>query len=337
MGLPAQIQRQVEQAEELQRQITQPPAVESAPAPAAAAANEPTQSATPAPAPAPTAPAPQETQQAQTPAELAALEQKYRTLQGMWGSTNARLQQATAQIADLTQKLADATAKLEKAAQPATEPQQKLVTEKDAEQFGSDLIDMVRRTTREEFAERERGYITKIGELTEKLNAQQQTLGTVAQSQAAANQQGFYATLDGGLPQWEQIQSTPECQQWLSSRVPGTPYTWNQALQDAAQAFDGPRALEVFDTFLKMHPQMDPRAKQPEAPKVKPELEKQIAPARTGSATAQQGTSKPTITAAEYSARMNEVMRLNKSRLYDRARELEQELNSALAEGRVTP
>ena len=268
------------------------------------------------------------------------MEQRYKSLQGMWQSSVARLNKAEQQNAELTEKLQEAIQRLEHAAAPAkpSEPQaSSLVTDKDAEAFGTDLIDLARRVAKEQFGEREQQLLGQIGKLEQRLAAQDAKLGTVAETQVQSAQERFYAALDSGLSQWEAIQATPECQQWLQTRVPGTRNTWNQALLTAAGEQDASRALEVFDSFLAAHPTLDPRKKAAVAPESKRnELQRQVAPSKSAAATATpQG--KRVYSAVEFNAEMNRVVQLGKARQYDDQAALENELNAAIAEGRVTP
>lgn len=335
MGLPAQIQRQIDEADALHKQLytTEPPKPESEAEPDAAAAE--TDKETPAVTQEP--PAAQEPQQKPEQSdEYARLEQRYKSLQGMWQSAEARLRLSDEKAAALAAEVAELKARLDKPAVPEQKTES-LVTDKDAEAFGTDLIDLARRVATEQFGQREQQLLSHIKRLESALEQQGQKIGSVAQTQAQSAQDRFYSALDNGLAQWESIQATPECQTWLSSRVPGTPYTWNQALVSAAQEFDSARALEVFDTFLKAHPQMDPRVKPaPVSQGPKPELSRQVAPSKSG-ATAPTATGKKTYNLAEYEAGMRQVIQLGKQRNYDAATELENELTAAYSEGRVTP
>lgn len=336
MGLPAQIQAQLDAAEALQAQLTQPPAEAPSDEPPAANDAEPPKEPR---SETPTESAPASAAEPKNDDAFAQLEQRYKSLQGMWQSSVARLNKAEQQNAELSEQLQQAIAKLESVAAPAKpgESATSLVTDKDAEAFGTDLIDLARRVAKEQFGEREQQLLGQIGKLEQRLAAQDERLGTVAETQVATAQERFYAALDGSLPQWEAIQATPECQTWLQTRVPGTRYTWNQALLAAAGEQDSARALEVFDTFLAAHPKMDPRKKQAPAPQSnKAELQRQVAPSKSAAATATpQG--KRVYSAREYSAEMDRVIQLGKARQYDDQTALENELNAALAEGRVTP
>lgn len=333
MGLPAQIQRQVDEAENLQKQLYEQPAAQ----PADEKPAEPSQETQPVTQETPAEPVVEEVKPSQDD-EYARLEQRYKSLQGMWQSAEARLRAADDKVSQLTTQIADLTKKLEVTPQPTTTPEQKsLVTDKDAEAFGTDLIDLARRVATEQFGQREQQLLSHITRLENALEQQNRKIGSVEQTQAQTAQDRFYGTLDSSLAQWEALQATPECQTWLASRVPGTPYTWNQALNDAAREFDAPRALEVFDTFLKAHPQMDPRVKQqPVKQERKPELSRQVAPSKSGASTSAP-TGKKTYSIPEYEAGMRQVIQLGKARQYEAATELENELTAAYAEGRVTP
>jgi hypothetical protein len=329
MGLPAQIQAQLDAADELHKQMFQQPAEN------AEEGDEPPESSEAQSAPEATQPEPTV---APKESEFAQLEQRYKSLQGMWQSANARLQKAEAQNSELAEKLQEAIERLNATSSANTsEPStSQLVTDKDAEAFGTDLIDLARRIAKEQFGEREKLLIGKIEDLTQRLTAQDQRLGNVAQTQAQTAQERFYATLDSQLSTWEAIQATPECQQWLQTRVPGTRATWNDALLTAAEEVDAARALEVFEAFLSANPQMDPRKKPAPEPSKKAELQRQVAPSKSAAATATpQG--KRVYSAAEFAAEMDRVVRMGKARQYDDSAALENELNAALAEGRVTP
>lgn len=333
MGLPSQIQRQLEAAEQLQKQVYEPPAPETTEETGDAAPNE-SESQAPAVTQEPVAPAAEPKND-----EYAQLEQRYRSLQGMWQGMNARLAKAEEANAELLKKLDEATSKLSAAAPATAAPKtSQLVTEQDAEAFGTDLIDLARRVAKEQFGEREQQLLGKIDKLEQLLAAQDQRLGSVAETQVATAQERFYAALDTALPTWEQIQATPECQTWLKSRVPGTRATWNDALVASAEEHDSARALEVFSTFLAAHPTLDPRRQKPapEQSRKAEQLQRQVAPSKSGAATATP-EGKKVYSAAEWSREMDRVVALGKARQYDEAAAIENELNAALAEGRVTP
>jgi hypothetical protein len=336
MGIPAQVQRQLDAADALQASLLNPapaPAAaapeDTAPAPAPVAPPEPAASAPAAPAPSP----------ASNDENTDTWAQRYRSLQGMFSGMQYQLRQSTQQVQDLTARLAEATARLESTAAPKTpEPAAQLVTGKDADAFGPELIDLARRVAREEFEPQRAQLLGQVTELTAKLAQYERTVGNVAETQSQLAQRAFYASLESVLPFWNTIQATPECQAWLISRAPASRDTWNDRLIAASQDGDASRAIEVFEEFLRLHPAMDPR-KAPPAPTPtanRPDVQRQVAPSKPG-ASSTEPAAKGTMNSRQYEAEMMRATRLRQARKYQEADALETELNAALQEGRVTP
>lgn len=319
MALPKQVQKQVEdvaaydKAMEEAANAAQPPVEGEEPAQQPAAV-EPAVSIATASVPAPVEPRRDD-----------GWEQKYRTLQGMFAHETQQLRDALRQ----SNERIDALQKQ----QPATPPPEKarLITEKDSEAFGADLIDMARRVAREEFGEREEAYIERINTLTAQVNQQ---VGEVRQTQFASSRDQFFGTLAQAVPNWEAIQASEACQKWLASKVPGANFIWNDVLVDAAEKLDASRALEVFHAFIATQP----RSAQPSpaASGRRSELSRQVTPAKSGG-----GSSLPvekrTYTAKEYEAESMQIVRLMKAGRHDEATQIENELNAALLEGRLKP
>lgn len=332
MGLPAQVQKQLDEADALQARLAVVPQASEDDAP-----TEPAEDQSQETQPTPSEPvAPDNSASKDGRDEFGLLEQRYKSLQGMWQSAESRLRQSQAQVAELTQRLEELSTKVEQQSQAPQPETSALVTDKDTEAFGSDLIDLARRISREEFGTREKQLLGQISKLEQQLSAASQQVGAVVDSQVQTAQERFYSALDGALPDWEALQATAEGQQWLVTRIPGTQATWNDALQDAARTFNAGRALEVFEAFLTQHPRLDKRKKAQPQQDTRPELQRQVAPSRAATA-ASTPSGKRTYSARDYTTEMDRVVQLNKQRKYDEAAALETELGTALAEGRVTP
>lgn len=261
--------------------------------------------------------------------------QRYQSLQGQFNSQVPALQQ---QIQQLTDTVGSLTAKLEQqVAQPLkVEEPTELVTKTDVDAFGEDLVDLARRIAKEEFGKRESKYLKQIESLEGKLTEAKGQVGEVKETQAAATTERFFENLTRQLPTWEQIQATPECQDWLGTRIPGVGITWNQALQNAAANRDIPAVMEVFDAFFERNPNMNPRAAAQTQTNARQELNRQVAPSKT-SASNQQPTQKRTYTVKEYEQESMKIMRFMQQNKKEEVRRLEAELDAALAEGRVIP
>jgi hypothetical protein len=260
---------------------------------------------------------------------------RYESLKGQYNTQVPALQQ---QVNQLTESVTRLTARLEAApAKPAAvEPKQatELVTKNDVEAFGEDLVDLARRVAHDEFGRREAAYRTEIEALQTQLQEATGRVGEVVQNQAVSAGERFFDGLNRALPTWEDVQKTPECQAWLSSRIPGTTTVWNNALKDAAARYDVTAAVEVFNAFFEKHPTLNPKA--PQAPAVNHELQRQIAPGKSA-APVTQSAQKRVYTPRDYEMESMRLMRLTQAGRVDDAQRLEAELSAAVAENRVRP
>lgn len=333
MALPKQVQDQVDALEAYEKAVAE-----------AKAANEPNQEVKPE-----DEPATEPVQQSQEPVSAEPVKsveddpnsqtwrQRYQSLQGQFNSQVPALQQ---QLKQMTDSVAQLTARLEAAEAAKAAPQEpepsELVTKTDVDAFGEDLVDLARRIAKEEFGKRESTYVKQIEALESKLAEAKGTVGEVAQSQAASAQERFFENLSKALPTWEAVQATDECQAWLSSRIPGSTITWNDALVGAAGRRDVPAVVEVFDTFFERHPALNPKAQQQQADTARQELNRQVAPGKSSASTTTP-TARRTYTGSEFQSESMRLMRLQQKGSNDEAMRLDAELNAALAEGRVTP
>lgn len=329
MALPKQVQAQADALEQFEKQVAQ-----------ARGAAEPKPEEPQPPDPEGSAPAPAS---APTPAEApkpadddsSTWRQRYLSLQGQYNSQVPALQQQvqtlTDSVAQLTQQL-----KTKEVAPPTPEPEAELVTKKDVDAFGEDLVDLARRIAKDEFGKRESKYIKQIEALQGQLAEARGQVGEVVESTAKTANERFFETLDARLPGWDKVQATAECQEWLGTRIPGTTATWDMALKDAASRRDVKTVVEVFDAFFGKHPALNPNASAPAPAPAKQELQRQVAPSKSAASTPS-ANAKRTYTGAEYQAESMRLMRLMQKGQVEEAGRLDAELNAALAEGRVTP
>jgi len=322
MALPKQVQNQAAAAEEYDRQVKEAQAA-TAPEPP-----EPPKAETPSEPPAPPQPAP-----ASVKDDEPTWKQRFLSLQGMFNSQVPLLQQ---QVKELQAQL---KAKEASPPEPQKPSKKELVTKADEDAFGSDLIDVIRRGAREEIERLSEQYEMKIGELKQQLQEARQSVSEVAEVQTKSVQEQFFTTLEARLPKWEEIQASAECQNWLGSRVPGSTYTWNDALVSAANRHDVDAVMEVFDEFFSRHPQLKPGAKPAPAPapRNREELNRQVTPAKSNAAAPTPNGSKRIFTSQDYHNESMRVIRLTQQNRRQEAEALEAELNAALAEGRVKP
>lgn len=207
-----------------------------------------------------------------------AYEQRYRTLQGMYNADTARLrsenQQLNGRVTQLEQLLSSLSSPQQ---QQPSEAVQKLVTEKDVEEYG-DSIDVMRRVSREETA----AYQRKIAELEHTLRQVQTSVlprvEQVAQRQAVTAEQGFWSDLTAAVPEWRDINASQEFHKWLLDVDPLTGLTRQTYLEDAQRNLDVRRVAAFFTAWGGSN---SPSVAQPHRSASASQLDKQVAPGRS--------------------------------------------------------
>lgn len=324
MGMPKQIAEQQRQVEAFEAQV----AADQAAAATPLEPEPPLEVAPPVPpAPTPVPPPPSE--------DAALWKQRFLSLQGMY---NQQVPQLQRELKEMKTQL-DAVVAARNTLDPVKPAGKKLVTDQDVTAFGADLIDVIRRGASEQVSEVTDRYEGKINALETQLAQATQNVAQVTQIQSKSVQDVFFEKLEARLPSWENIQASAECQTWLSSRVPGMSYTWNDALVGAAERHDVSAVMEVFDEFFRVHPPLRPGqpAPPPPAPRNRSELERQVTPQKTAAAAPSANTGKRLYTSKDYEVESMKIIRLSQQGKHAEASALELELNAALREDRVRP
>lgn len=324
--LPPAVQAQLEAAERIEQALQ-----EQAQPQAQAETQAPEQTAQPAPQP---APAPQSSVTPPAPEASPANEwkQRYDTLAGKYGSEVPRLQeqlrtqqsqnqQLMLQVAELTRQMAEFTRRPQEPAKgPSVDP-------KDAENFGSELVDMVGRVATSVASGLVESLAARVAQLEQKLTG-------VAQSSTATAEQAFTAQLTTAVPNWMAINKQPEFLAWLGEADPVYGLTRQQSLDDAASKFDVARVAAIFKAFIA---QSTPApAPTPTPPTPAQELARQVAPA-TAPATPPQPTAQPGVMSVRDIEAFYDSVRRGEWR--GREQELAQreaQINDAIAKGLLT-
>jgi len=178
-------------------------------------------------------------------------------------------------------------------AQPAAHTSQvvdKLVTEKDVEEYG-DSLEVMRKVSREELVP----VAQRLAQIEQTLRQMQTSV--VPQVQAVAHrqqqnaEQQFWSDLSGAVPNFRQINDNTAFQSWLLQADPLTGITRQTYLDDAQRSLDANRVANFFRAWLESTGQATVAQSTGNAPTS--ELEKQVAPGRSRStgvpATAKQG------------------------------------------------
>ena len=284
MNLPAQIREQVEAANKLREQAyggedaNKPESEDNTATETVESQDEVVAAAAAAPA--------EEVRTFEKPATPAAEDensptfaQRWRSLQGVH---NALLQRVGG-LEQLISTMQTAPAPRQRTPEPTAE---KLVTSKDADDFGTDMVDFARRVTREE--------MTPVMQALSQMQRQLEQLGNlapavrqVATNQAATAEEKFFAQLESAVPDWASVNDSAKFHEWLLTPDDMTGISRQTILADARDRLDLRRVVSVFNTW-KRETGVAPTAavqQQSSQPSNISRLEKQIAPGRTSAAT----------------------------------------------------
>jgi hypothetical protein len=328
MALPEQIRKQSEAITKFyeDNNADAAPADEQAPA-GDEVVSEP--EANGAPDPAPEAALNEQKRPATTVDETA--EQRYRTLQGMYNADTARLRgekQELASRVDQLEKLLSSISAAPAQPAPATE---KLITQKDIEDYG-DSIDVMRRVTKEETLAAQR----KIAEL-EKLIRDMQLqvvprVEAVAHRQAVSADQAFWSDLTAAVPNWREINQNKDFHSWLLEVDPLTGVTRQSHLENAQKGHDVRRVAAFFSTWQG---NTGHSIAQEPRDAAKSQLEKQVAPGRGRTAAAPVDNQARTYSPQDITKFFNDVRKgAYKGRETERDR-IERDIFAAQREGRI--
>lgn len=313
--LPKAIQAQLDEAERLMQ--------ETPPEPAPAEAVVHTEPPEPPPQPEPQPQAPVATVVSPEPQEGAEYwRQRFQTIEGKYRAEVPRLTETVHTLQGQLQQLLQQRQQTPPPPEPQVAP---LITPKDEEAFGADLIDAMRRAARDESKAVTRRLET-VENYLRQLTPKVERVAQVEQSVQENRQVTFYSELAKAVPDWEAINADPRWLAWLAEYDPVAGKPRQQSLDEAAAGFDHPRTVALFNLFKG--------AAQPAAPRtqVNPELARQVAPSKSSTAT-------PAPTAARQYTSKDYTYWTDPRRVHDTARDkldtMISELERAVMEGRV--
>lgn len=224
-----------------------------------------------------------------------AIAQKYRTLQGMYNAEVPRLHQQNREMTQRVQQMEQLLASLsnqQQAAAPQQQASNKLVTEKDVDDYG-DSIDMMRKVSREEmFSMSQR--VAQLEAVLQQMQAKvvPQVQAVVQRQQVNAEQQ-FWSDLGKAVPNFREINDNSSFQSWLLQADPLTGITRQTYLDDAQRSLDSRRVANFFHTWLQNTGQAN--VAQSTGRSSSSELEKQVAPGRSRGSNASPSATKAKV------------------------------------------
>jgi chemotaxis protein histidine kinase CheA len=344
MALPEQIRKQSEAVQELYKQLNasaeassgeqtpaeEPPAEDVEATAEASSADENTETKNAAPSPA----VEQKAGDEKVPEETVL--QKYKTLQGMYNAEVPRLHAQNKELNQRVQQMEQLLASLsaQQAAAPQTLAQvEKLVTDKDVEEYGESL-DVMRKVSREELG----SVASRIAQLENMLKQIQTTVvpqvQNVAHKQAVSAEQSFWADLTKAVPNWREVNDNQDFQTWLLDVDPLTGISRQTYLEDAQRSLDANRVSNFFRTWLEISGQATVAQNNGRAA-VSSELEKQVTPGRSRNSGAPAGNKAKVYTPSDITKFFNDV-RSGKYRGREQERDrIERDIFAAQRENRI--
>jgi hypothetical protein len=121
-------------------------------------------------------------------------------------------------------------------AQQQRAPAPPLLSDKDRETYGPELIDLVQRAAREAVMPDLRQTQTQVQQVNQRV--EQQT------------QQGVYQTLDSQVPTWKEVNTNPRFKAWCALPDVYSGQLRGKLLNAAFRAADAPRVVAFFQGFL---------------------------------------------------------------------------------------
>lgn len=260
------------------------------------------------------------------------LEQKYKTLQGMYNAEVPRLHAEKRELSNRVQQLEQLITSMNAAPAKQQAPAQKLVTEQDEQDYG-DSIEVMRKVFREEMS-------SKDGEIDELRHLIRQMQGTVvpqvhqlSQNYAVSNEQRFWADLQAAVPDWQDINGSREFQSWLLEVDPLTGISRQTYLDAAQRDLDAHRVAKFFAAWKG--PAGGHNARTQRESQSTSELERQVAPGRGRSGGAKPQGEAKTYTSEDIKKFFADVQKGRyKGKEAERDR-IERDIFAAQREGRI--
>lgn len=252
-------------------------------------------------------------------AEVEKLRQRYSSLQGKYNSEVPRLNAQVRELEARLQQLAEANQKLQEDA-AKQEASRGYLTKEDVASYGNEMIDFVRRGAREEMKE----YNTFASRMQREVDQLKAQVAQNSQQAASYATSTFYADLSRDCPGWETQDKDQEFISWLQEADPILGVSRQDALNAATERLDGHRVAAIFNAYRTLKQQKS--HSNPLARQVSPERSTAAAP----TAPQEHIWTQAKIAEVYELARRGEITK-------DEFKALEQEIDAAVANGKVRP
>lgn len=282
MGLPQSLKKQVEAANKLHAEVYK---AEEQEAEAEKQETEQEQSAE-TQAEAQERPAPQPSPRASSEDDGKDYRQMYKVIKGKYDAEVPRLHENVRSLQETVRGLETALAAMQRAAPAKAEPSEppqpqaksrRLVTEEEIDDYGDDMIDVVKRAAQEAMMP----YIEKLEQENTQLKQQ---LGGVTGSIQQSARARMYATLTEEVPEWKDLNQDPEFLEWLRQSDPYSGNIRHELLTRAFERNDTARVAAFFRGYLNENAVVSPASPRRQS-SAKVDLNTLVSPGRSREAT----------------------------------------------------
>lgn len=249
-------------------------------------------------------------------------QQKYSTLRGKYDAEVPRLH---AQVKELMANVDALNAQIRvKAEEPVVTEPAVYVTEADKEEFGEELINVQRRVAQEVGSQYD-AQLKQQAQLIAELQAKVDGTGN------QVSEMTFDQKLHRAVPDFEQINKSPEWVTWLNEYDPLSRGPRRELAQRAFQSADVDAIVDYVAMFKSAQ---TPAVVEDDTRQV--ELEKQVTPTRNASSSQTPvDQSKKVYSSKQADVVWEKIRQLNGNQQYDEALKLEADISLAYVEGRV--
>lgn len=192
--------------------------------------------------------------QAAAPAEPVDWEQRYKRLHGRHEADTKRNREAIAQLSERVEQLSRENGALAaRGAAPAPAQVESLLSEQEIQDFGPELVDVMRRVAAEVAAP-----------LNAELHTLRSGLGQVQQETGNSFVTRMNTEIGAAVPNWATLNKTPEFIAWSQLPDVFSGAIRKQLMQEAWNSGDAPRVVAFFRAFLAEEAATNPQGGNPQ-------------------------------------------------------------------------
>lgn len=267
-------------------------------------------------------------------ADAATWKNRYEAMFGRFRDATTQLTAANGRMEALENMLAT----VQNAPRAPAAPTASLLTQKDIDDMGPEMIDFVKRAAQEVAGGRISQLENTVQDLTQRLQGTAQHVEMDARAQ-------MHSKLGSDIPNWQEINHAEEFHAWLALQDPFSGVIRKKLLTDAYAQNNTARVLSIFKGFVSETAAMRPAAPAADpapapAPQsqqpTRPTLEELAAPGRARTAAAPAAPAeKQTIRTSDINAFWASVRRGAYKGREELQRQYEEELSLAMRENRI--